>query len=76
MSIPLPDGAGTPEVINEIEDQPESNKTDPLVDDILSEENVEGSTVEFPNVPEITQMGNDFPGFFATLAKHLSLIHI
>jgi len=67
MSIPLPDGAGTPKVFNEIEDQPESSKTDPLVDDIVSDENVEGSTVEFPNVPEITQMGNDFPGFFATL---------
>ena len=67
MSIPLPDGAGVPEVVNEIEDLPESGQTDPLVDDILSEENVEGSTVEFPNVPEITQMGNDFPGFFATL---------
>jgi hypothetical protein len=67
MSIPLPDGAGTTKVLNEIEDQPESNTSDPLVDDILSDENVEGSTVEFPNVPEITQMGNDFPGFFATL---------
>ena len=67
MSIPLPDGAGVPEVVNEIEDLPESGQTDPLVDDILSDENVEGSTIEFPNVPEITQMGNDFPGFFATL---------
>jgi hypothetical protein len=67
MSIPLPDGAGTTKVLNEIEDQPESNVTDPLVDDIVSDENVEGSTVEFPNVPEVTQMGNDFPGFFATL---------
>ena len=67
MSIPLPDGAGSPKVFNEIEDQPESSQTDPLVDDIVSDENVEGSTVEFPDVPEITQMGNDFPGFFATL---------
>ena len=37
MSIPLPDGAGTPEVINEIEDLPESSQTDPLVDYILSD---------------------------------------
>ena len=70
MSIKLPEGAGVGRVTNSFneEDDIESGQSDFRVDEALDGlEGAEDLGVEFPEIPEITQMGSDFPGFFRTL---------
>ena len=70
MSIKLPEGAGVGPDTNSFneEDDIESGQSDFRVDEALDGlEGAEDLGVEFPEIPEITQMGSDFPGFFRTL---------
>ena len=70
MPIKLPEGAGAGKVTDSFdeEDDTESRRTDIRVDEATEGlETTEDLGVEYPNVPEITQMGSDFPGFIRTL---------
>ena len=66
MTVPLPKGAGTPKTNEEsdlsvVADQ---NQSDPGIKDAIAavadEDNQE---VQYPSLPEITEMGDDLPSF-------------
>ena len=66
MNIPLPKDAGTPTVTEKSDESnvANQNQTDPdiilAINAVADEENDE---VEFPSLPELTEMGDDLPSF-------------
>ena len=64
MTIPLPKGAGTPKTNKEsdlsvVADQ---NQPDPgIADAIAAVADEDNQQVQYPSLPEITEMGDDLP---------------
>ena len=73
MAIELPKGYVAPKPTEEIDytNVANQNEPDPGMQDVIAAVPDEDSEfVEFPSVPEVTEMGDDAPGFFESLAPN------
>ena len=77
MANELPKGAVAPKIIEEIDytNVADQDKPDPGIQDAIAAVPDEDSEfVEFPSVPEVTEMGDDAPGFFEAFAPNFKIM--
>ena len=77
MSVELPKGAGTQQPgENDLSNAADQYQPDPQIASQLMEEGYGDPTddFEFPNLPEITKMGDDAPGFFERIIPNIKAI--
>ena len=77
MSVELPKGAGTQQPgENDLSNAADQYQPDPQIASQLMEEGYGDPTddFEFPNLPEISNMGDDAPGFFERIIPNIKAI--
>ena len=77
MAIELPKGYVAPKPTEEIDYTNVANQNEPdpgIQDAIAAVPDEDSEFVEFPSVPEVTEMGDDAPGFFEAFAPNFKIM--